>query len=1204
MNNHDDSLATMSPYQGVRAEVDLIGCQLQLFKEPQAEAFASFELCAERKLAEPVLQSWGQGISLINPEDGSQRQLSSWRPGLKYGLVINEQQSVLYQQDAALTPFVVKTAQLIYPAQYTRRPGQGPFDLFAEPAAGWLAVVNRQEAWVQIFDLNGARELGRYQFKALSGSKVVNVALEPEHQRVWVCGLDDRQLWEWNLASNQVQAHSGPWRQPAAFLREQDSLWLLDASTPLKLLRLGLPDLNPLAEIKLAGSSYGKETDTPGDLLTKVGKQPWLAVLSFENLPDPLTPKLSLYDSEQQRLHRSFQPAQRNWPVLIAEFGHNPIWKQLQENALKYSQHEFTESAAVKALLQSYGLRLEQMQGKILILKAEKAPLTDFPMGTRARVMAAISEALLKQHGLRLAEQTRTEAERQLVILAEQLVQLLRQHDQLEVVLYQLFDGLSIRLQLERSQLAVHQMSSKEELLLLGLNEAGSEARGPSLPQLDPLPSGWAAVADTLNSRIVQLNQELEPVWELDSSLMGIYRPGAVYWFKDGSFMVLDNDRSEISAWDLQGQQLWAVQTDGSVWHRLEPVVMEQGLRLILLDREQQVLIRVSPEGTVDWDADELAQKPEQMLDFCLNDQNQLWILQQNGRLRLIDQQAQTLRELKLEGFPNSLALSRDNSQLAVFDSQLQHLMVVDLKSESQIQKFDLRDRHFRLQDPVRLVWTDQSNLLLINPYLLVRFNLQTQQPQKMLIQALRRRPGQMNQAPEANFVVRQQREAHLQGGSQASLRKMLEKVSLFDQGSQELYDDLIACLQTKVFNRGDLIVTKGEHGADLFLIRQGQVEVLGSSASEVVARMGSGDVFGEVALMLGVPRNASIRAASYTETFTLNQTALDALLPEYPDLRERLLKLAQERATQQQMRKEAELEQVASRVMALRSQNALGSPRSSQQARTQLEMPEVTLEPLDFWVRHQGSSQLAKLNRQGQSLYLFESGDELLQPVAALESGDGLWVLDAGHNRLLLLDAEARVLASYGEWQQHALNQPRAMALAADGSVWIANTGASELLQVSAQGELLAVIAAGRAPVSIQILPDQSLLVADQRLHTVSEFSAAGLEKPVYGTARKFGRDENLLFAPEYAERLANGHTLISDTGNSRILELDAEGRIVWSLLAGGNLRMTRPTLAQRLANGHTLVEHSNRSRWLEVNQQNLPVWRYSLPVDGFVKA
>ncbi|MEZ0375271.1 MAG: cyclic nucleotide-binding domain-containing protein, partial [Candidatus Sericytochromatia bacterium] len=427
-------------------------------------------------------------------------------------------------------------------------------------------------------------------------------------------------------------------------------------------------------------------------------------------------------------------------------------------------------------------------------------------------------------------------------------------------------------------------------------------------------------------------------------------------------------------------------------------------------------------------------------------------------------------------------------------------------------------------------------------------------------------------------------------------------RVPMFQDVSGDFLRELVNRVRTQIFNRGDYIVRKGESGEEMFLIRQGQVEVLDSKNLHVVARMNAGDIFGEVALMLGLPRNASVRAGGYCELFVVKQKDLDALLPDYPEVKERLLMLARDRQQQEQLRSEADQEQLRTRIqvlMAQKGQPLLGTRAAS--ARTQSETPgEVTLAPLEFWAVHPQSGQLARVNRTGEAQILLGPLQGLVQPVAALETPNGTWVLDMGLNSLQLLEGD-RTRTSLERWGSVFLAQPRALADTPDGSLWIANTGRGELLHLSSSGELLKQLSLGRAPASVAVLADGNLLVTDVRQHTVSEVSPDGEERWRYGTPRSFGRDENLLFAPEFAQRLANGNTLIADTGNSRILEVDPELRIVWSVTSAAGLRVIRPTRAQRLDSGNTLIEHSNHFYWLEITPEQIPAWRYTLPVRGF---
>ncbi len=75
-----------------------------------------------------------------------------------------------------------------------------------------------------------------------------------------------------------------------------------------------------------------------------------------------------------------------------------------------------------------------------------------------------------------------------------------------------------------------------------------------------------------------------------------------------------------------------------------------------------------------------------------------------------------------------------------------------------------------------------------------------------------------------------------------------------------------------------------------------------------------------------------------------------------------------------------------------------------------------------------------------------------------------------------------------------------------------------------------------------------------------------------------------------------AAGTLLVADSKNNRVVELDVEtGEPVWSF-TGESVRLQWPRDADRLPNGNTLVVDSRNFRVLEVNASGGVVWEYSL--------
>ncbi|MFN2545779.1 MAG: cyclic nucleotide-binding domain-containing protein [Actinomycetota bacterium] len=77
----------------------------------------------------------------------------------------------------------------------------------------------------------------------------------------------------------------------------------------------------------------------------------------------------------------------------------------------------------------------------------------------------------------------------------------------------------------------------------------------------------------------------------------------------------------------------------------------------------------------------------------------------------------------------------------------------------------------------------------------------------------------------------------------------------------------------------GETILAQGDIGDAFYAIRSGQVEVV--KDDEVVATLGQGDYFGEVALLLDVPRTATVRTRTPVRVFRLRRRGFDRLVAE-----------------------------------------------------------------------------------------------------------------------------------------------------------------------------------------------------------------------------------------------------------------------------------------------------------------------------------
>ncbi|MCB1051763.1 MAG: cyclic nucleotide-binding domain-containing protein [Acidobacteria bacterium] len=100
---------------------------------------------------------------------------------------------------------------------------------------------------------------------------------------------------------------------------------------------------------------------------------------------------------------------------------------------------------------------------------------------------------------------------------------------------------------------------------------------------------------------------------------------------------------------------------------------------------------------------------------------------------------------------------------------------------------------------------------------------------------------------------------------------------------------ELIMALETKNFAQGQVICRQGERSSEMFLITEGKVQILMKQDAKIykLATLGSGDFFGEGAMLTSQPRNASVLALEDTEVLILKQDQFQNLVNSHPEIHE-----------------------------------------------------------------------------------------------------------------------------------------------------------------------------------------------------------------------------------------------------------------------------------------------------------------------------
>jgi CRP-like cAMP-binding protein len=112
---------------------------------------------------------------------------------------------------------------------------------------------------------------------------------------------------------------------------------------------------------------------------------------------------------------------------------------------------------------------------------------------------------------------------------------------------------------------------------------------------------------------------------------------------------------------------------------------------------------------------------------------------------------------------------------------------------------------------------------------------------------------------------------------------ELLQQVPLFKNLDNSDLEKLSMIATEQTFPAGSPIVTEGDPGDSLYLIKYGTVRLYkqGEKEEEEVGFMGSGQHFGEMALIDSEPRSATVEAVEHTELICLSRDTFENLLTQ-----------------------------------------------------------------------------------------------------------------------------------------------------------------------------------------------------------------------------------------------------------------------------------------------------------------------------------
>jgi cAMP-dependent protein kinase regulator len=121
--------------------------------------------------------------------------------------------------------------------------------------------------------------------------------------------------------------------------------------------------------------------------------------------------------------------------------------------------------------------------------------------------------------------------------------------------------------------------------------------------------------------------------------------------------------------------------------------------------------------------------------------------------------------------------------------------------------------------------------------------------------------------------------------------------------------DELVAVihgLSLITFEAGDIILTEGDPGDSMYMLTAGTVKAVKRNAAGrqvAVNELSEGAFFGEISILTGQPRSATVVATSHCELLELDRPTLDSIVATHPHVRQVLEQFSKERLANQPRR-------------------------------------------------------------------------------------------------------------------------------------------------------------------------------------------------------------------------------------------------------------------------------------------------------------
>jgi small-conductance mechanosensitive channel len=128
------------------------------------------------------------------------------------------------------------------------------------------------------------------------------------------------------------------------------------------------------------------------------------------------------------------------------------------------------------------------------------------------------------------------------------------------------------------------------------------------------------------------------------------------------------------------------------------------------------------------------------------------------------------------------------------------------------------------------------------------------------------------------------------------TLRDLLRRVTYFESCTDLELRRLIEYGYRQLFPTGQIVCQENDPGDSFYIILSGSVEVFSQRTEKYIATLHAGEFFGEMSLLLGTPRSATVRTLEDSILFVVSHNDLQQLLVDHQELADEIAQKLSER--------------------------------------------------------------------------------------------------------------------------------------------------------------------------------------------------------------------------------------------------------------------------------------------------------------------